>query len=88
MDVDGGPSSVVQPPFLKPDVDVMGRGGTVITQGASEGFGGLEKVVHPGLLKHPPEDESPTVDQPPVVNPDFFSAGVDAGSAPRAVVEQ
>lgn len=30
VDTDGGPSSVVQSPLLKPDVDATGGGGTIV----------------------------------------------------------
>jgi len=39
-------------------------------------------VVHPDFLKPPPEDELPTVDQPPMVNPDVAGAG----SVPAVIV--
>jgi len=29
VDADGGSSSAIQPPLRKPDVDIMGGGGTV-----------------------------------------------------------
>ena len=93
VDADGGPSRVVQPPLLKLDVDVVG-GGTVVAWdgsgggggGGGPGFGGFETVVHPGFLKPPPEDELLTVDQPPTVNPDFFSGGAGPGSVPGVAV--
>lgn len=86
VEADGEPSSVVQPPLLKPDTDVTGGGGIDATRGGSGGgggggeggFGSLVTVVHPDCLKPPPEDEPPTVDQPPPPNPDFFSD--EAGS--------
>ena len=63
-DADGSPSRVVQPPLLKPDVDVKGGGGidgmwdgTGGRKGGGEDFGGLETVAHPDFLKLPPEDE-------------------------------
>ena len=43
-------------------------------------------MAHPGFLKLPPEDELLTVDQPPAVNPDFFSNGAGAGSGPGVVI--
>jgi len=59
----------------------MGGGGTIVAWGASEGeggggeagFGGFEAVVHPGFLEPLRDDELLTVDQTPMVNPDFFS---------------
>ena len=51
--------------------------------GGCGGEGGLcesETADHPDLLKLPPEDELPTVDQPPVVNDGFFSGGAAVGS--------
>ena len=81
LDADGGPSSVVQPPLLNPDVDVIGGGGD-----GEVGFGGLETTAHPGFLKPPPEDELLTLDQLPAVNADFFSDGTGAGSTPGVIV--
>jgi len=43
-------------------------------------------MIHPGFLKPPPEDELLTVDQPPTVNPDFFSDGPGPGSVPGVAV--
>jgi len=43
-------------------------------------------VAHPGFLKPPPDDELLTVDQPPILNPGFFSGGAGAGSIPGVVV--
>ena len=37
-------------------------------------------------MKLPPEDGLLTVDQPPTVNPDFFSDGAGAGPVPGVVV--
>ena len=94
VDADGAPSSVVQPPLLKEDADDVGGGGIDVKCGGSGGgggggeggFGGLETVAHPDFLKPPPEDELPTVDQPPPVNPNFFSGGIGVGSMPGAGV--
>ena len=36
-------------------------------------------MAHPNFLKRPPEDELPTVDQPPPVNPNFFSSEAGMG---------
>ena len=90
VDSDGGPSSVVQPPLLKPDV---GGGGIDVTWdgsgggggGGEGGFCGLETVAHPDFLNPPLEGRLLTVDQPPV-RPDFFSDGAGVSSTPGAGV--
>jgi hypothetical protein len=88
VEADGRPSSVVQPPLLKPDV---GRGGLGTTWDSSEdkvsgcdegGSCEVKTVAHPAFLKLLPEERLPTEDQPPVLNPDFFSGGVGPGSMP------
>lgn len=95
VEADGGPSSVVQPPLLKPDADVIGRARSGAAGYDSKGFEGdgeggfckSETAVHPGFLNPPPEEELLTVDQPPVVKPDFFSGGAGPGSMAGVGVE-
>lgn len=83
VEAEGGPSSVDQPPLLKPD-EIAGG---VMWSGSEGGGGGggeggcigLEKAVHADPLKLPPEDEL-TADRLPGVNPNFFSDGAGPGS--------